>query len=142
MKKLVLFLVLMLGFTAMSQTEDGAYYNEETGELTIIMFGKATVADMNEIEKEGQSLLVTEHYVYLLDGEGAPVDFAKRGPADDQAIAPPLTGNLEIDAKNLSIKQNIDLGLENFDFHDYSREKILDIKGLPPVYMSGLELDN
>jgi hypothetical protein len=142
MKKMIFLLVLMLGFAASAQVEDGAYYNEETGQLTIVLFGQSKIADLNDIKESGQSLLITKHYVYLLNSEGAPVDYAKLGPADNSTSTLPLTGNLEVDIKNLSPSNEIDLGLENFDFHNYSREKILDIKGLPPVYMSGLELNN
>ena len=140
MKIIIILLVILASFSVFSQVEDGLYFDQQTGILTIVNQGYELSTDTNLITENGEHFLITTHYVYLLNSEGAMVDVVKLGPADSIAPYPPLT-NLSTAVKVFEAKSQPVINFKGYDLPDNTKQLLLKIKGIP-VYSSGIKLNN
>ena len=141
MKKLILSLVLVLGFAtfAQSQRAEGLYLDQDKGTLTLVVGnGHEITKKLSELSTDEGVLAIIDEHIVIINEDGEIIESHPVIIVDSYSGT--LTGNLEVDIKNIET-QNIDLNIDNQDFKDYSRQKLFEIGGIP-VYSKGLELNN
>lgn len=146
MKKLILSLVIILGFSsfAQSQRAEGIYLDQNQDTLTMVSdTGHEITIKLSEISPEEGQLAIIDDEIVLINGQGDIIDSIPVTIVDsEESYSGTLTGNLEVDIRNIETQnQNIDFNINEKDVRDYTRQKLFEIGGIP-VYSKGLELNN
>lgn len=146
MKKLILSLVIILGFASVAQSQraEGIYLDQNQDTLTMVSdTGHETTIKLSEVESEEGHLAIIDDEIVLINEQGDIIDSIPVIIVDsEESYSGTLTGNLEVDIRNIETQnKNIDFNINEKDVRDYTRQKLFEIGGIP-VYSKGLELNN